>query len=575
MSTNRDSPCFDVIKSTWPIFHENLLMTLGSSAVVWLIPAIISGLVLGCVVFACIVFGGAAVLQLKPDVGPNAIQQTITTTLLPLAGILIVGMGLYALTFFAIFNFMSIGWKQILLALVAGKPAKFSALFNIEANGKLFWKLLITNVLVSLAIGAGLACLVIPGVFIAVRLCLAPFLVIHRDLGPIDAMRTSHQLITGYSWQIILLFLLLNVVLSISTLFLKLSALLTLVLLVALPGFHGLVLARIYLMRTEGIELQPPQFILNADQQSAVAASYSSPPSEITTDNVNRTPPKAKGLREPETAVRGNEVLGIVCGVSIILILGLGGAFVYGVSVGQNEQAAPGLRSGSVETPTRQAGSDAIPANVVAPTPVSSSPGTPSRTSDYLSDTVPYTEAQLVDRFVRFKVDSSLGQSKLQLELLAPKDWCSKEVIISKQQMAKGALHPLELAELSCATRNTSLEAWYMPASADQAVTLDKCFGDYCQSNGFSVVAQSCKPNRIDAIIKYTPTNMKPMVARIAFIRVGYNIIWLAGCAPQSEFGNWSNVFCVAAASFSPVGYNAAIHPDVTSRTVPGSKVSQ
>ncbi len=573
-SSTRDIPCIDVIKSAWATFRDNLPMTLGSSAVVWLIPSVISGLVFACMVIVCIIFGDAAILQLKLDVGPEAMQQAMKA-LLPLASIVIVGIALYIGTFFAIFNFMSIGWKQILLTLASGKPPEFSALFDVSANGRFFWKLLITNILITSAISIGLMFLVIPGIFFALRLCLAPYLVIDRDLGPIKAMKASNELVAGYSWQIALLLLLFNVVALVAILVTKLIPILGPVLLLAVISFYSLVLAKIYLMRTEGIELQAPQFKPTAGPPPAADQAYSSPRSVSPTNNVKKSLGKTEGLREWETSGRGNETRGIVYVVSIVLILGLGAAFVYGVSVGHKEQSASSLGSGSVGTSTEQTVSDPIPGNAVAPNPVAFSLGKPEPPSDYLSATVPYTDNQMADKFVRFKVDSPLGQSKLQLEVLAPKDWRGKDVRISKQQMAKGGVHPLELAELECHSPNTSLEAWYMPASADQPVTLDQFFSDYCQSMGFSVVKHNSKPDRIEAIIKYNPKDVKPMLARITFIRVGENIFWLAGCAPESEFGNWSNVFCVAAASFSPVGYNAGLHPDVASRTSPGSEFSE
>ena len=46
--------------------------------------------------------------------------------------------------------------------------------------------------------------LLIPGVFFAVRTSFAPYLVVDKNLGPIEALKESNEMVTGYSWQILL-----------------------------------------------------------------------------------------------------------------------------------------------------------------------------------------------------------------------------------------------------------------------------------------------------------------------------------------------------------------------------------
>ena len=573
-STSRDIPCLDVIMRTLPAFCNNLPIALGSSVLVWLIPTFISGIVFACLVVACIIFGGTAILHLKLDAGSDQIQQVIHA-LLPVIGIVIGGTALYALTFVTVFQLVSIGWEQILLALAGGERATLSALLNLHANKRWFWKLLVTNILATLAISVGFACFVIPGLFLSARLSLAPFLVIDRDYGPIDALKKSNELVTGYSWQILLLYLLLNCTFLISALFTKLLPVLGPVLLIALIAFYRLVLAKVYLLRADGVELKTPQFTPTSSSQRGAQITTSE---ETRPERANAMSAKADGLRRWESSSQGNEVTGALYFVAMICILGLGGAFAAGLYFGKSGPATSS-GNGSVVTATgsssTQPGPGAIPASESTPVLVPSGQTTPAQPSDYLSDKVPYSNDQVADNFVRFKADSPLGESNLQLELMAPKDWRGKTIIIQKQEIAKGAGHPLELAEVECDSPNTSLEAWYMWRIASQQDTLDKCFGDYCKSMRFIIVKQNKKPARIEAIVKYSLKDLKVMLARITFIRVGSNIFWLAGCAPESEFGKWSNVFCVAAAGFSPVGYNPVMHPDVVSRTIPGSEVSE
>lgn len=53
--------------------------------------------------------------------------------------------------------------------------------------------------------GLGMLMLILPGIWIAVKLLFADYLVVLRQLQPIDAMRESLRLTTGHFWNIVLL----------------------------------------------------------------------------------------------------------------------------------------------------------------------------------------------------------------------------------------------------------------------------------------------------------------------------------------------------------------------------------
>ena len=68
-----------------------------------------------------------------------------------------------------------------------------------------YWKYLLTSLLVS-AIGiAGILLFVIPGIIAAILLLFAPYLVIDRGLGPIDAIKTSFEKTKEHFWALLLL----------------------------------------------------------------------------------------------------------------------------------------------------------------------------------------------------------------------------------------------------------------------------------------------------------------------------------------------------------------------------------
>jgi uncharacterized membrane protein len=76
-----------------------------------------------------------------------------------------------------------------------------------------FWKFLGASILLSLAVAIGLVLLIVPGIIFGLMFMFATFVVIERELGPIDAMNESNRLTRGHKWQLfgfVLVLLLIN-----------------------------------------------------------------------------------------------------------------------------------------------------------------------------------------------------------------------------------------------------------------------------------------------------------------------------------------------------------------------------
>src|SRR3990170_5427763 len=76
-----------------------------------------------------------------------------------------------------------------------------------------FWKYLGASILLVLAVAIGLVLLIVPGIILGLMFMFTTFVVIERELGPIDAMSESHHLTRGHKWQLfglVLLLLLIN-----------------------------------------------------------------------------------------------------------------------------------------------------------------------------------------------------------------------------------------------------------------------------------------------------------------------------------------------------------------------------
>jgi uncharacterized membrane protein len=78
-----------------------------------------------------------------------------------------------------------------------------------------YWIYLAATLLVGLAVLLGLVLLIVPGIIFALMFMFTSFLVIDRGLGPIDAMKESKRITSGYKWPLfgfVLLLALINVV---------------------------------------------------------------------------------------------------------------------------------------------------------------------------------------------------------------------------------------------------------------------------------------------------------------------------------------------------------------------------
>jgi uncharacterized membrane protein len=68
-----------------------------------------------------------------------------------------------------------------------------------------FWKYVGVKILTGLIVVVGLVLLIVPGIIAAIALIFATYLVVDRNLGPIEAIKESARLTKGHRWQLFLL----------------------------------------------------------------------------------------------------------------------------------------------------------------------------------------------------------------------------------------------------------------------------------------------------------------------------------------------------------------------------------
>ena len=106
---------------------------------------------------------------------------------------------------------MALGVIKIALKVYAGERFEISDIFT---NTKKFLDYLLASILYFVAVVFGLVLLIVPGIIIAIRMGFYSYLIVDKEMGPVDALKESMNLTKGSSWNIFFFwFLLLGIVL--------------------------------------------------------------------------------------------------------------------------------------------------------------------------------------------------------------------------------------------------------------------------------------------------------------------------------------------------------------------------
>lgn len=102
---------------------------------------------------------------------------------------------------FAIQVIIGMGITLIMLRVHDGVDTNYGDLLE---PLHLFWKYLAMTILVLVVILMGLLLLIIPGIIAGIALSFASYLVIDRNLGPVEAMKESLRITNGHKWNLLL-----------------------------------------------------------------------------------------------------------------------------------------------------------------------------------------------------------------------------------------------------------------------------------------------------------------------------------------------------------------------------------
>ena len=99
-----------------------------------------------------------------------------------------------SLAFTVITIFLQIGFIKIGLKLVDKKPAKFEELW---AYPQYLLRMIAASILYGLAVLGGFILLIIPGIYLALRLQFYSYVILDKDTGVIDSLKRSWKLTEG------------------------------------------------------------------------------------------------------------------------------------------------------------------------------------------------------------------------------------------------------------------------------------------------------------------------------------------------------------------------------------------
>jgi len=103
---------------------------------------------------------------------------------------------------------IGIGLIQISLKFIDNKKPKYKDLFYYQPIVNYFLVALLTGLIVL----GGFILLIIPGIFFALRLKFAVYLVIDKNLGPVEAIKKSWKITKGNVWNLFFFGILLGLI---------------------------------------------------------------------------------------------------------------------------------------------------------------------------------------------------------------------------------------------------------------------------------------------------------------------------------------------------------------------------
>jgi uncharacterized membrane protein len=131
---------------------------------------------------------------------------------------------LYGMVFAVLTTIIQMGFLKIILKIHDEQEAEFSDLFS---SFHLFFKYFIASILYGIVVAFGLVLLIVPGIILAIKYVFYDYLIIDKELGPLEALRESSRITGGVKWQLFIFMLLVFLINFAGILFFGVGLLLT------------------------------------------------------------------------------------------------------------------------------------------------------------------------------------------------------------------------------------------------------------------------------------------------------------------------------------------------------------
>jgi uncharacterized membrane protein len=129
-------------------------------------------------------------------------------TALPFAlGVGILGIAVHSVSFIvslAVSAFFTAGVAKFSLKVARGEPYSFGDVFS---GGPYVLSVFVAHLITVFAVSIGLVFLIVPGVILALGLCMSVPLIVDRNLGPIEALTESWKITDGNRANLFILWL--------------------------------------------------------------------------------------------------------------------------------------------------------------------------------------------------------------------------------------------------------------------------------------------------------------------------------------------------------------------------------
>ncbi|MDP3941860.1 MAG: DUF975 family protein [bacterium] len=117
--------------------------------------------------------------------------------------------GLLSIAFWVLTMLVSLGSIKIALKIFDKKNPEVADLFN--GYPQLF-KFIIASIIYAVLVGVGFILLIVPGIIFGIKYHFYSYLIVDKNMGPLEALKKSGEITKGVKWNLFLLGLVLGLI---------------------------------------------------------------------------------------------------------------------------------------------------------------------------------------------------------------------------------------------------------------------------------------------------------------------------------------------------------------------------